>query len=67
MTRAMIAVSLVLSAVVVAWFIGGQNARDKARADTNEVTLENSETFNDAISNPNQCAWLDRLRNACPE
>ena len=67
MTRAMIIVSVVLCLVVWAWFVGGQNARDKARADANEATLENSETFNDAISNPDQCAWLDRLRNACPE
>jgi len=70
MTRLYIIAALLLCVVALIAMVAWQsrivtdlrNQRDAA----NE-TINSTERFNDAASNPDNCAWLDRLRGSCPD
>jgi Flp pilus assembly protein TadB len=61
------AASLVLCLLVALWWQVQRNADLRNQRDAANETINSTEDFNDAASNPDYCPWLDRLRGSCPD
>ena len=70
MTRLYIIAALLLCVIALIAMVAWQSriVTDlRQERDAANETINSTEDFNDAASNPDNCAWLDRLRGSCPD
>ncbi|WP_226780382.1 hypothetical protein [Oceaniglobus trochenteri] len=59
--------AVVASLAGALWWAIQDNANLRAERDGLGETINNARDFNEGAANPDDCNWLDRLRETCPD